>query len=368
MRKLMIWLTVLALSCGMVAAHADENRLGLEILARKYDGANNQFVSPVSLNYALAMAASGAEGETLRELLNACEISDPLDIERWNAPLEAAGLKWANAAFVQDGTPLNQAYIDALKSAFGAELLPLDDVQRVNAWVDAHTDHLIDRLLDDLDPDILLMLVNAIAMDAKWSHAFDPEATWGDTFHAPSGDVEAQFMHDTFFMGYGENDLAQFIRLDYRNSGLYMLIALPWEDRLPDVLEAVAAEGVEWFSPLQSREVQLSLPKVDVQVSNTLSADLQALGIERAFSMAAEFPGISPQALKINDVIQKVRVQLDEEGTRAAAVTAVMMEAAGCVPFDDPPVEFNANRPFMVLIAEEETGAVCFAGAVCEPQ
>ena len=364
MKKLLVWLTALMLACGMLPAIADGNTLGLEILARRYDGEHNQIISPVSLNYALAMALEGAKGETKAELEEALA---HVDMSTFNMPLAEAGLKWANAAFAREDLPLHEDYADALKARFAAELFPLDDASRVNAWVDEHTDHLIDKLVDDIDPDIRFMLINAIAMDAKWAHPFAFEDTWADTFHAPSGDVEADFMHDTFFMAYGENDSAQYIRLDYRDSGLYMLIALPRGDDLSAVLDGIAKGGLDWFKDMAPREVALTLPKLDISASNMLSGDLMALGIKKAFTDDAEFPGISQQPLKISDVLQKARVQLDEEGTRAAAVTAMMMEAAGCAPDEEPPTPFIADRPFAMLIAEETTGAVCFAGAVCDP-
>lgn len=365
MKKMTALLLVLTLLLGAASAHAEANRLGLQILQRRFDGQANLFVSPVSLAYALAMAAAGAEGDTLQEIAEAC--GEPADILAWNAPLEAAGLRWANAAFARDDLPVRLDYIDALKADFAAERFPLDDADRVNAWVDEHTDHLIDRLVDEIDPDTLLMLVNAIAMDAEWVHKFEKNATYEDTFHAPAGDVEAPFMHDTFSALYGENDAAQYIRLDYRDSGLYMLVALPREGGLADALAGIAAEGLSWFGEMDRREIRLSLPKIDISASNTLTGDLAALGIERAFTDFAEFPGISEKPLKVSDVLQKVRVQVDEEGTRAAAVTAVMMEAAGMALDAPEPTAFDVNRPYILLIAEEATGAVCFAGVVCDP-
>lgn len=366
MKKLLAMLMALALTCGATAL-ADTNALGLAVLSRLFDGKDNQFVSPLSLTCALSMAATGADADTLDEIRAACGFDDPLAVAAWNAPLEASGLRWANAAFAQADLPVRQDYIDALAAHFGAELFPLDDADRVNAWVDAHTDHLIDRLVDELDPEIRLMLVNAIAMDAKWAHRFDEGDTWTDAFHAPSGDVDAEFMHDTFHMDYGENDLAQFIRLNYRDSGLSMLVALPREGRLTDALAGIARDGLAWFGDMGDRKIRLSLPKLDVSVSNSLTDALQALGIRRAFTDDAQFPGISEQPLKVSDVLQKVRVQVDEEGTRAAAVTATMMKAAGAAFGEEPPMEFNVNRPYIVLIVEENTGAVCFAGAVCDP-
>ena len=133
-------------------------------------------------------------------------------------------------------------------------------------------------------------------------------------------------------------------------------------------LDALAERGLGWFDlPEEGTEVALSLPKVDIEVTNLLGDTLQALGIQRAFDGDAQFAGISPQPVKVSEVLQKVRVQVDEDGTRAAAVTAVLVD--GCaMPGDEPePVNMTVNRPYIMLIADMESGAICFAGAVTNP-
>lgn len=372
--KKMLCLALIALLCLSAFAEAAEpapvpgNRLGLATLRQLADRGGNQFVSPVSLAYALSMAAAGAEGETLDELLAALDAGGAEDIAALNERLRAAGLSWANAAFVRDGLPLDPEYAAALEANFSAELFPLDAAERVNVWVAEHTDGLIDHLMDDVDPSLLLMLVNAIVMDAKWLSPFDPEDTWAGDFHAPDGDVQADFMHQTLYASYAEIDGTQMIRLNYAGSGLCMLIALPPEGGLDAALDALAERGLDWFDlPGEYTEVTLSLPKLDLEVSNLLGETLRALGITRAFAEDAQFAGISQQPVKVSDVLQKVRVQVDEEGTRAAAVTAVMVD--GCaMPGDEPePVPMIVDRPFAMVIADMDSGAICFAGAVVNP-
>lgn len=364
---------IMALALALGAAGGAEvsgaagNALGLKVLAQMSDGTQNQFVSPVSLGYALSMAALGAKGDTARELLDAAGISDAADMAALNGPLSAAGLRWANAAFTRDDLAVKPDYIEGLARDFEAERFALDDVEAVNAWVDAHTDHLIDRLMDEIDPQIRLMLMNAVAMDAEWAHSFDPLDTGEDVFHAPGGDVTAEFMRDTFEMAYGESALGQYIRLDYRDSGLYMLALLPEAGGLDAALDALADDCAGCFAGMARRKVCLSLPKLDVSASNDLTAALRALGIERAFTDDADFTGISDEPLCVSDVLQKVRVQLDEDGTRAAAVTAVIAVNKAMIVKEEPPVVLTFDRPFILLIAEETTGAICFAGAVCDP-
>lgn len=374
MKSLICAALVLALLCGAGlsetgGAAVPGNRLGLETLRLMADGGQNQFVSPVSLAYALSLAATGAGGETREVLLAALDAASPGDMAALNDALAAAGLKWANAAFAREELPINPDYIEALTSDYAAECFPLDAAERVNAWVCEKTDGLIERLLDgEIDPEVRLMLVNAIAMDANWQTPFDAENTMRDVFHAPDGDVEADFMGQTLDARYAEIDGAQVIRLDYYDSGLYMLVALPPEGGVPALLDALAADGLAAIDPGDEwREVALRLPKMDIGVTNGLTDVLAALGLVLPFSDAADFYAISAEGLKISEVLQKVRVQVDELGTRAAAVTELMLKDNGISPLLERPVVMKVDRPFVVVIADEATGAVCFAGVVADP-
>ena len=266
MRKIICLILILMLGLAAAAEPAvPGNRLGLLALRRLANGGENQFVSPVSLAYALSMAAAGAEGETLDELLAALDAKEAGDIAALNDRLRAAGLRWANAAFVRDGVPLDPEYSGALNGLFAAELFPMDDPDRVNEWVAAHTDGLIDHLIDEFDPALLLMLVNAVVMDAKWARPFEAESTWADVFHTPGGDVQADFMHQTLYARYAEIDGIQMIRLNYADSGLCMLIALPPEGGMDAALDALAERGLDWFDlPDLQRAVlpQVAIPDV----------------------------------------------------------------------------------------------------------
>lgn len=336
------------------------NRLGMNLLRRDWDGAHNALISPVSLAYALDMAAAGAAGQTYEEL-KIC------DAPRWNVPLTEAGLRWANAAFVNEGLAVKPEYRAALAEDFGAELFTLTDVDAVNDWARARTDGLIDPLTDRLDPRTRLLLLNAVAMDARWRVEFDAGNTAGGDFHAPGGDVTADFMNATYEMPYAEGPLGQAARLDYRDSGLYMLVVLPEAGKLESALDALAMDPLGAMGELSPRKVVLSLPKLDFTAENKLSEGLQALGIREAFTDGADLSGISEEPLMVSDVFQKARLQVDEAGTRAAAVTEMTIVAKGMNPEEDPPARLTVDRPFILIIAEEQTGAVCFAAAVCDP-
>ena len=355
-------------TCAALAEAVPGNRLGFALLNEMADGEENMFVSPVSLTYALSMAAAGARGDTQNALLAALDAESAEAAAALNEALLASGLRWANAAFTREGLALRDDYAATLADDFGAALFPLDDSERVNVWVSEHTDGLIDKLLDGpVSPDTMLMLVNAVAMEAKWIQPFRQSLTYTDTFHAPEGDVQTPFMHQTLDARYGELDGAQVIRLDYEDSGLYALIALPGEEGVAAQLNALAAEGLDHFAlPEAETEVVLSLPKLDVSVASGLKEPLSALGLSGIFDSAADFSGMSEESLCVSDVLQKVRVQVDEEGTRAAAATGIIAAMGAMFPGEEP-VRMTVDRPFIFIIADEATSAVCFAGVVANP-
>ena len=377
MKKILSILLCLALlGCAALAepvaaesAPAVGEKLGFELLKELYAEGGNVLLSPASLTLALGMAAEGAEGETLTAILtalgaeNASELGDVVPEE----------IKSANAAFVAQGLLLKGDYIDRLNEAYGAEWFELDAevVEVVNAWVAEHTDGLIEKLLSQApDPQTGLILINAIAMDAKWEKPFKDYNTIEDDFHATQGDVSVEMMYQREFFDYVERDGLQIVRLPYAGGALEMWIALPGEGvsiGLDGLLDALAEQGMDYLKDgAEEREVDLFLPKFDLTTENSLSDALKVLGLELPFSENADFSGISEVPLRIDEILQKVRVQLDEEGTKAAAATAAIVACMALIP-EEEPVEVRADRPFAFVIADAETDGVCFAGVVENP-
>ena len=373
MKKVISLLLICAmlLTAGAALAEAPGNQLGFDVLRALTDGTKNQVLSPVSLAYALAMAAEGAEGVTEDEIEKALGTDDLDDwIEKNGPKLTAAGLKLANAAFITGEIQPDADYIEDLKKDFGAEWFDMSDdmADKINQWTKEHTDGLIEKLIDgELDPLSQLVLVNAVAMDAKWESPFEADSTTDGTFHAPDGDVTVPMMHQTLFADYAENDEALILRLTYSDSGLSMLLALPKDGQsVTGVLDALSAKGLSYFSfPEEMTNISLTMPKVDLSAKNTLNDALQALGIRTAFSDSADFSDITKSMpLQIAEVMQKARLVVDEDGTKAAAATEVDIRAMAAL---GDPVDFTLDRPFVAVIAEEETGTVCFASVIANP-
>lgn len=380
MKKILSILVCLAmLGCAALAEPAADGapavgeRLGFALLKELYGEGGNRVISPASLTLALGMAAEGAAGETLAEILAALDAEDVSEL----AGVVPEEIVSANAAFVAPDLQLKPDYAARLEEGYGAERFEIDAdvVEKVNAWVAEHTDDLIDKLLNDApDPDAGLILVNAIAMDAKWARPFEPHNTVEDSFHAPEGDVTVEMMYQRGSFDYVERDGVQIIRLPYASDaeegGLEMWIALPSEGvsiGLEGVLDALAEGGMDSLREgATSTEVDLFLPKMDISDENSLADALKALGVQAAFGDAADFSGISDVPMKIAQILQKIRVQLDEEGTKAAAATAIIMPCMAAAPVEQPP-EVRVDRPFAFVIADSRTGSVCFAGVVENP-
>lgn len=379
MKKIIAWMMMLALLMGGALAEAAPGsareaygppapgeKLGMELLSMLHVSGENTVLSPQSLMLALGMAAEGAQGETLDEILAVLDVQDVSDI----SADKIEGIKDANAVFVAPELGLKPEYVEKLNERYGAEWFDMDGdvVAKVNAWVKEHTDELIEELLSEApNADIGMILVNALAMDADWAAPFAPEATTEETFYAPGGEVLVQMMHQTEFFDYAEKDGMQIVRLPYSTGNLEMWIALPPEGGMHQLLEILANEGMFYLkSDAENREVILSLPKMDISDDNTLADALKLLGVETAFADNADFYGISDTPLCVDEILQKVRVQVDEQGTKAAAATAMMVKFTSLMRPEEP-VEMNVNRPFMFVISDAETGSVCFAGAIENP-
>lgn len=379
MKKMVAWIMILALLLGGALAEVAPGsaraaygapvpgeQLGMNLLSMLHVSGGNTILSPRSLALAMGMAAEGANGETLSEILDVLGVQDVTEIPAD----DVEGLKDANAAFVVPGLELKPEYVEKLNERYGAEWFGLDGdvVAKVNAWVKEHTDELIEELLSQAPAaGTGMILVNALAMDADWASPFESEATTEESFHAPGGDVLVQMMHQTERFDYAEKDGMQIVRLPYSTGKLEMWIALPPEGGMARLLEILANEGMFYLkSDAQNREVILSLPKMDISDENTLSDALKLLGVETAFTDFADFSGISDMPLCVDEILQKVRVQVDEQGTKAAAATALMVKLTSMMRPEEP-VEMTVDRPFVFVISDAETGSVCFAGAVENP-
>jgi serpin B len=375
------------------AAAGAINAFGIDLYRRAAPAGTNVVVSPASIAIALSMARAGARGQTATEMdavLRAVG-SDPhaawinaldgaLAARNGSFP-DATGnaldvtLRIANAPFAQRGLPLEQGFLDALASRFGAGLRLVDyrsDAEAarklINHWVDDQT---AGRIPELLQPGILsdltrLTLVNAIYLKAPWAMPFDPSATRPGTFRRADGStVEVPMMSLTEGLRYAEGSRWHAVELPYIGGSLALDVVVPddlaaFERSLtPEVLAGVTGA-------LEDRMVKLSMPRFGVETATDLATVLAALGMPSAFDPdRADFSGITTaERLFISNVIHQANIDVDEKGTEAAAATAVVLRLAGA---PTEPVTLRVDRPFLFVLRDLPTGAILFMGRVVDP-
>jgi serpin B len=375
-------------------AAAAINQTGVDLflrLAQKNPGANLSF-SPFSLSTALAMLYAGARGQTaeqMAEVLNFLPAGDSLhaDFAALLQALNAEGntsqdlLRTANALWVQQGYSLQPDFVQLLQNDYGSGVSQEDfrgateqARQAINSWVSQQTDGKIPELLPSgsVNPGTRLVLTNAVYFHAAWSEPFDTNRTFQQTFHvAPGQDVQTPMMHQTGSFGYYDGGDFTALSMDYQGGNQSMVILLPSQtDGLVGLeQELTAAKLTNVVSQMQHQQVDVSLPSFQVQQSLTLNGDLAGMGMPLAFSSQADFSGINGGAgpLQVSLVQQDVFVKVTEQGTEAAAATAVGIVTLAISSVNPPPLVFQADHPFVYLIRDNSTGAILFMGQITNP-
>jgi serpin B len=283
-------------------------------------------------------------------------------------------LRVVNASFAQRGYPIEEAYLRALAARFGAGLRLVDYQANpegargvINGWVADQTEDRIRELLGkgSIDATTRITLVDAIYLSAAWQTPFSRDATADAPFTALDGTTSAvPTMHLGGFMDYAQGDGWQAVQLPYVGGQLAMLLVLP--DDLASFERGLdGATFAAIRAALGGTAVSLSLPKFGIETQASLSEVLSALGMPTALTDGADFSGIATaEPLRISDVVHQANIDLDEDGTEAAAATAVVV-AAGAAPGE--PVTLTFDRPFLFALRDTETGAILFLGRVTRP-
>ena len=366
---------------------ADSNAFATDLYGRLAAGDGNLFFSPYSINSALAMTYGGARGETATQMAHVLHFSLPPDQLHPAAgelikSLENGGavdgkpayeLVVANALWGQKGYPYQPAFLSLLSKNYGAGLEQVDFAQaeqvrkQINAWVEKQTRDKIKDLIPagSLNAQTRLVLTNAIYFKGAWADPFKKQLTKEEPFHLGGEQtVTAEMMHQQHQFPYMENDDMQAVELPYAGRKLSMVVLLPRKvDGLAALEKQLTPETIDrWFKELRGQDVQLTLPKFTMTRQFELSKELEALGMTDAFSSKADFSGISTaEGLMISQVIHKAFVDVNEEGTEAAAATAVTIRAQA-VFRRPPPVVFRADHPFVFMIRDRDTNAILFLG------
>ncbi len=328
----------------------------------------NYMFSPFSIKMAFAMAANGAAGETRQEILDALDIED-LDafnkqaaqvMETYNArdelKLQVANSIWRNTDNMQGRSfaPDYQKKISQFYQGTAADVTNQNAVDTVNSWVEEHTNGKIDSIIQKSE--FWTLLVNAVYFKGTWANQFSEGATRPDTFVSRDGkETEIDFMHETGYMDYYADENMQMVRLPYKGADISMYIALT--DQPNGNLEQAAEH-------MSRSYVALSLPKFRTEFSTDLNDMMKNLGVQTAFeSTAADFsPMIGERLLFINSVLHKTYIDVDENGTEAAAVTAIAAVGGSAFTERPEPIAFKADHPFTYFIRDDAAGEILFLG------
>ena len=354
---------------------------------RKTEQDKNIFISPFSISVALAMTLNGASGETEQAMTNTLQLQG-LDSESINTGY--AGLRQilltsdpkvtltiANSLWARQGFSFKPDFLQRNTQFFGAEISTLDfddpsASKTINQWVDTNTNGKIQKIVDDkIDQGTVLFLINAIYFKGTWQKEFDPSKTREGPFHLANGDKkQVPMMRQQRWYPYYRGENFQAISLTYGDGQMSMYIFLP--DRESDLnifLENLNAESWEnWMSQFHEQDVSLVMPKFKLEYGKALNDPLKALGMDVAFDPElADFSRMASLEfgnLYIEKVVHKTFVEVNEEGTEAAAATSVEVGVKSVPP---PPLPFIVDRPFFFAIRDNETKTVLFMGIVVEP-
>ena len=354
-------------------------RFGFNLLQdlREREPGGNIFISPLSISIALTMTYNGAVGETERAMAEALEI-DALDLSTINNSNKAlrnsledpdpkVQISIANSIWSRQGVDFNPDFLERNRVFFGAEIASLDfsspqATATINEWVDTNTNGKIEKIVDRIDPQTLLFLINAIYFKGNWQDEFDKSQTRPGIFHLPNGgEKQVQMMRREGEYPYFRGENFEATSLPYGDGRLSMYIFLPNPNsNLNKFLRDLNTGNWEqWIPQLQDRRQTMMLPRFKLEYEIRLNDALEALGMGIAFGGGANFSGMGP-SLFISEVRHKTFVEVNEEGTEAAAVTAV-------VGVKSLPPAFRVDRPFFFAIYDAETETILFMGTVTEP-
>lgn len=372
------------------------NEFAIDLYTR-IKGDANVFFSPYSVATALTMTWTGACGSTAEGMAEALHLpvagatmhtrlardavattSGALERALAASPDEAGyELRTANSLWGQAGYGFLEEFTSRLDTHYGAGMRRVDYAGdalgarlAINEWAEEETNGRIEDLIPvgGVDSATALVLANAVYFKGSWATRFKEESTREATFHGVAGDVQVDMMAQRSSFGYFEDEDVQVLEMPYVGDRLSMLVVLPRADLLGglDRIEGgLSVDGIDsWLDGMREQDVMVFLPKFEMTWGSTdLAPDLIALGMNDAFR-SADFSGMTGgKDLFISSVFHKAFVAVNEEGSEAAAATAVVMKRTSV----EMGPEFRADRPFMFMIRDDMTGAILFMGRVAAP-
>ena len=354
-------------------------------LYNKTMGMNSRVVSPLSVTYLMSMLANGADGETQKQILATLGwagegIQQPSlqDINDYSRMLiektarldKAVTVEIANYVAVNKEFKLNSKFQKSVERDYKAGVESLNftspsTLKRINDWCNDRTHGMIPSIINELDPDAVSYLMNAIYFNGTWKDKFSKEETKQEMFRGYTRDIQyVDMMHRHGEYFYADGDGYSAVSIPYGNGAFRMTVILPTEGSfLRDVMASM--DGGKFQALQRSMEkcnVDLKIPRFTTEVDLPLNDIISALGAPLIFSSQADFSQFARGNFYVSKMFQKAKIEVSEEGTKAAAVTAAIMMMSAMRPEKKRNVVFHADSPFAYIISENSTGSIYFMG------
>ena len=358
-----------------LAAHY--NAFGFDLFA-KLTAADrgNVVVSPTSVALALSMAQNGASGRTRSDVAHVLHVSDLSDSQlngdaaslMNDAPASNSDLQFsiANSLWVKNGFEINASFEREMQHSYHAKVANIQfndaGLAQLNGWVNDHTFGLIPKILDNFNELDSAVLANALALKAKWVHQFDPHQSAPAPFYSGNGSARSiSMMHQGGDFEYAQGSDWQMVRLPYRGNRYAMYIFLPAKNSHATFSNAAFDHA---RSQLATTMLQLQMPRFTVNYKTSLNEPLSALGMGIAFGRAADFSRMTSTPVHISRVEHVTYVRVDEEGTQAAAVTAIVISKTAIMIYKH---QMIVDRPFYMALRDDRTGQLLFLSHITAP-
>ena len=354
-------------------------------LYNKTMGMNSRVVSPLSVTYLMSMLANGADGETQKQILATLgwagegiqqpslqDINDysRMLIEKTERLDKAVTVEIANYVAVNKEFKLNSKFQKSVEREYKAGVESLNftspsTLKRINDWCNDRTHGMIPSIINELDPDAVSYLMNAIYFNGTWKDKFSKEETKQEMFRGYTRDIQyVDMMHRHGEYFYADGDGYSAVSIPYGNGAFRMTVILPSEGSfLRDVMASM--DGGKFQALQRSMEkcnVDLKIPRFTTEVDLPLNDIISALGAPLIFSSQADFSQFARGDFYVSKMFQKAKIEVSEEGTKAAAVTAAIMMMSAVRPEKKRNVVFHADSPFAYIISENSTGSIYFMG------